>query len=56
MDTVDITVFGGPGQWRKGEELAALERGGANRVTLWINAFETEEMLGDLDSLAGQVL
>lgn len=56
MDTVDITVFGGPGQWRKGEELAELERGGANRVTLWINAFETEAMLGDLDSLASQVL
>lgn len=54
--TLDITIFGGPGQWRSGEEVAQLERGGATRVTIWLNAFETEGTLTDLESLARDVL
>ena len=44
------------GQWRTGKEIAALEQGGANRVTIWINALKTEETLTELESLASELL
>lgn len=56
IGTLDITIFGSPGQWRTSEEIAALEKNGANRVTIWINAFETEESLTEMEVLAKELL
>jgi hypothetical protein len=56
ISTLDITVFGSPGQWRTGEDIAALGKSGANRVTIWINAFETEESLKEMEALAKDLL
>ena len=52
MKTISLSVFGMEGQWRKPEELAALERAGAERVTLWIAALHTAGALQELDALA----
>lgn len=56
VGTLDITVFGSFGQWHTGEEIAALEQAGANRVTLWINAFDAEQTINEMESLAKELL
>ncbi len=54
--TVDITAFGLDGQWRTADDIAALEKAGANRVVLWLLARETEGLVAELEDLAAEVL
>jgi probable F420-dependent oxidoreductase len=56
FSTLDITVLGGPGQWRKGEEVAALEKAGANRVILWLSTRGTEGAVAEIETLAKDLL
>ena len=56
FSTIDISVFGGPEQWRTADEMAALGKAGANRVILWMLAQDTEGVLAELETLAGDLL
>ena len=52
MATVDVTIFGMSGQWRRGDEIRQLEKGGANRVVIWINAQDSEGAIREMEALA----
>ena len=54
--TIDFTVFGMHGKFRSTEELDAFERAGAGRVILWIKNLDLDDILRELDELAGEVL
>ncbi len=56
FSTIDITVLGGPEQWRTADELAALEAAGATRVILWMLAPHTDGVLAEVETLAGELL
>ncbi len=56
FSTIDITVLGGPEQWRTADELAALEAAGATRVILWMLAAHTDGVLAEVETLAGELL
>ena len=56
FSTIDITVLGGPEQWRTADELAALEAAGATRVILWMVAAHTDGVLAEVETLAGELL
>jgi alkanesulfonate monooxygenase SsuD/methylene tetrahydromethanopterin reductase-like flavin-dependent oxidoreductase (luciferase family) len=49
---LDFTVFGMPGQWRSQQEISALERAGARRVTFWLEQLELDGIKRELDELA----
>jgi len=51
-DEIDLSVFGMEGQWRRPEELEALERAGAGRVTIWLREVKLDRVLGELDEIA----
>lgn len=50
------TVFSINGQWRKPEELRALERAGADRVVLWLPEGHMDVILDDMDNIARTLL
>jgi probable F420-dependent oxidoreductase len=50
--TIDLTAFGMPGQWQTEDELAALERAGANRATIWIHELERSAALREIEQVA----
>lgn len=51
------TVFGGKGQWRNPDDIRALERAGADRVTLWLpEGLHLEELLREMEAIAGELL
>lgn len=52
LDEIDLSVFGMEGQWRTPVEVAALERAGAGRVTIWLRELKLEGTLRELDELA----
>jgi probable F420-dependent oxidoreductase len=52
VTAMDFTVFGMPGQWRSHQEISALERAGAGRVTFWLEQLELDGIRRELDELA----
>ena len=56
FSTIDISVLGAPEQWRTADDLVALEAAGANRVILWMLAPDTDGVLAELETLAGELL
>jgi len=52
LDSIDLSVFGMEGQWRSPDEIAALERAGAGRVTIWLRELALDGTLRELDELA----
>lgn len=52
MSTIEITAFGMEGQWRTREEVDALEKAGAERVTIWIGEQKLHGALRELEELA----
>ena len=53
---IDFTVFGIGDQWKSKEEIERLSAAGANRVVLWLNGVDTDELKSELDSLASMAL
>jgi hypothetical protein len=56
MNSLDLTVFGMTGQWRKADDVSALEKAGANRTTIWLNANATEDIVTEMEALAKELL
>jgi probable F420-dependent oxidoreductase len=54
--TLDITAFGLDGQWRTADDRKAVEKAGANRLVIWIQAMDTAGILTELDQLAAELL
>ena len=52
----DFTVFGLENQWRSTEDIRAFERIGVNRVVLWLLGQELNDILREMEELAGQVI
>lgn len=52
LSTISFSVFGMEGQWHAPAEIAALERAGAERVTLWISNLTTSGALKEIEHLA----
>jgi probable F420-dependent oxidoreductase len=50
--SIDFTAFGRPGQWRTPQEIGALERAGASRVTFWLEQQKLDGIRRELDELA----
>jgi probable F420-dependent oxidoreductase len=50
--SMDFTVFGRPGQWRTEQEIGALARVGAGRVTFWLEQLKLDGIRRELDELA----
>jgi hypothetical protein len=50
--SIDFTAFGRPGQWRTPQEISALERAGAIRVTFWLEQAKLDGIRRELDELA----
>jgi probable F420-dependent oxidoreductase len=50
--SIDFTAFGRPGQWRTQQEISALERAGAGRVTFWLEQLKLDGIRRELDELA----
>lgn len=53
---LDKTVFSGAGQWRKPEELRALENAGADRVVYWLPEGPLEVVMGELETIARELI
>ena len=45
-----------PGEFRTAEELVALERAGADQVTIWLTQTEGDEALAELEGLAATLV
>ena len=56
MATVDVTIFGMSGQWRRRDQTRQLEKGGANRVVIWINARDSQGAIQEMEALATDLL
>ncbi len=56
ISTIDFTVFGMHGQFRRPEQIKALEDAGAGRVILWLKNLELDDILQELNELADEVL
>ena len=54
--TLTIVAFGMPGEFRTAEELVALERAGADQVTIWLTQTEGDEALAELEGLAATLV
>ena len=54
--TLTIVAFGMPGEFRTAEELAALERAGADQVTIWLTQTEGDAALAELEGLAATLV
>ena len=54
--TVDVTIFGMSGQWRRRDQTRQLEKGGANRVVIWINARDSRGAIQEMEALATELL
>jgi probable F420-dependent oxidoreductase len=54
--TLDITAFGLDGQWRAADDVAALEKAGANRLVIWLQAMATDGILAELEQLAAELI
>ena len=50
--SIDFVAFGRPGQWRTAQEISALERAGARRVTFWLEQLKLDDIRRELDGLA----
>tara|TARA_R110000787_G_scaffold73490_2_gene163810 strand:- start:4544 stop:5401 length:858 start_codon:yes stop_codon:yes gene_type:complete len=50
------TVFGGHGQWRKPEEIRALEAAGADRVVLWLPEGPLDIVMQEMETIARELL
>ncbi len=54
--TLDLTVYGLTGQWRTADDLRAFEKAGANRLIVWIDSLELDEVLGEMEQLAAELI
>ena len=54
--TIRVTVFGAEGQWRKRRSVDALAAAGAEHVTIWLTARDTDGIRRELDALAKELL
>ena len=54
--TLEIVAFGMPGEFRTDKELDALERAGADQVTVRLTHTEGDETLAELEQLAAAIL
>ncbi len=52
LSTLSFGVFGMEGQWRTPEEIAALGKAGAERVTIWVSSLETKAAIREIEDLA----
>jgi probable F420-dependent oxidoreductase len=53
--TLDITLFAPDGYFRTRKELAEVARAGADNAVLWLRGGTEQEVLADLEALAGAV-
>ena len=49
---LDFTVFEILNQWKSRDAIKQMAAAGANRIVLWLNGVETEELISELDELA----
>ncbi len=54
--SISVLAFGQPGQLRKKDELHALEEVGAEHAIIWLNAFEQDAVVAELEALAAELL
>lgn len=54
--TIGITAFGLDGMWRTADDLMALEKAGADRLVVWLQARETEGLVTELEALAAELI
>lgn len=54
--SISVLAFGQPGQLRKKDELHALEEAGAEHAIIWLNAFEQDAVVAELETLAAELL
>lgn len=54
--TIGITAFGLDGQWRTANDIAALEKAGADRLVVWIKAMNLDGILAELEHLAAELI
>jgi hypothetical protein len=54
--SLEVMVFGGPGQFRDRAAIKAMEEAGASRVTIWLTQTDGEALLTEMEALARQVL
>ena len=54
--SIQILVFGTPGQFRDREAIKDLEEAGADRVTIWLDSTDGDQAVAELDEIARKVL
>ncbi len=54
--SIEVVAWGGPGQYRTRDAIAALEEAGANRATIWLASNSENAALEEIEELASQVL
>jgi len=54
--TLDVIVFGPPGQYRTREEITPLAKIGISHVTIWLRRTKGMEVMAELDDLARNIL
>lgn len=53
--SIDVTVFAPTGFFRKASDLVEVAKTGANGLVLWLNGDSQDEVLAELDDIAGTV-
>jgi probable F420-dependent oxidoreductase len=54
--SLEVMVFGGPGQFRDRAAIKAMAEAGASRITIWLTQTAGEAPLAEMETLARQVL
>ncbi len=55
-DELSKTVFSGAGQWRKEEEVRALEAAGAERIVYWLPEGPLDVIIDEMEKIATEML